>query len=155
MCLLGHASEFGKLTDLVRSCREADPQWRGLRRLALSVRGWGYGGSAAMLRRLGKTVLAELDQLVLFMYGDYRPPAEWAERGAAAAARTTETAALDEFRTRGNRVVLVPLSGSQAWYEYQIWSAGKGRQFWDASGNIIRVGRNQIEFMELEFHEGW
>lgn len=153
VCLLGQDSDFGKLSDLVRSFREADPKWIGLSRLALSVRGWGYGGSAVMMRGLGNTLLGELDQLVLFMYGEHRPPVDWAERGSATEAGGEES--LERFRKQGNRVALVPLEGSQSWYSYRIWSSSKGRQFWNADGNIMRVGRNEIRIMELEFHEGW
>lgn len=154
VCLLGQDSDFARLSGVLRSLRAADPQGEGVRRLGLSVRGWGYGGSAVMMRGLGGTVLRDLEQLVLFMYGEHRPPAEWRERGAAAAAGEDRDA-LEKFRREGNALELVPCQGSSAWYAYKIWSGGKGRQFWDEDGNIMRIGQNDIKIMDLEFRNGW
>lgn len=151
VCLLGQDSDFARLSGALGSLRAADPRGEGVRRLGLSVRGWGYGGSAVMMRGLGRTVLRDLEQLVLFMYGDHRPPAEWRERGAAA----EEGDALERFRREGNGLELVPCEGGNAWYAYKIWSAGKGRQFLDDDGNIMRIGQNEIKVMDLEFRTGW
>lgn len=150
VCLLGQDSDFARLSHVMRSFREADPKWLGIQRLGLSVRGWGYGGSAIMMKGLGRTLLGDLEQLVLFMYGEHRPPVEWREKGAS-----TDGKRLEKFKKEGNRLELVPCEGSNALYAYRIWSGGKGRQFWDDDGNIMRVGRNEIQVMDLEFKHGW
>lgn len=151
VCLLGPDSDFSRMRDVLQAFSEADPLGKGIRRLALSVRGWGFGGSAVMMKGLGRTILGDLEQLVLFMYGERRPPEEWRERGATFA----EGDMLEKFRTVGNKLELVPCEGGSAWYAYRIWSGGKGRQFWDEDGNIMRIGRNRIRVMDLEFKDGW
>lgn len=150
VCLLGQDSDFTRLSHVMRSFREADPKGLGISRLGLSVRGWGYGGSAVMMKGLGRTVLRDLDQLVLFMYSEHSPPAEWRDRSVV-----TSGDQLEEFRRKGNRCELIRCEGSNAWYAYKVWSGGKGRQFWDDDGNILKVGRNEIRIMDLEFKEGW
>ncbi|KAF3771311.1 hypothetical protein M406DRAFT_354810 [Cryphonectria parasitica EP155] len=150
VCLLGQDSDFARLSHVMRLFQEADPKGLGIARLGLSVRGWGYGGSAVMMKGLGRTILRDLEQLVLFMYGEHKPPPEWRERGAALGGEQ-----LEAFRRTGNCCELVPCEGSSAWLAYKVWSGGKGRQFWDDDGNILRVGRNEIRIMDLEFKDGW
>lgn len=165
VCLLGQDSDPARLSGLLSALREADTSspTRGIRRLGLSVRGWGYGGSAVLMRRLGETALQDLDQLVLFMYGEQHPPPEWKQRGATAARSggeqdekaDEEKAVTERFRIEGNALDLVPCEGGRAWHAYKMWSGGKGRQFWDEDGNIMRIGRNEIKVMDLEFRKGW
>lgn len=150
VALLGQDTDFTKLSRLLDSFREADPQGLGIDSLALSTRGWGYGGSAAMMRSLDRTILRDLAQLILFMYGEPLPPPEWNTKGAS-----LDEQASSRFRETGNRCELVPCEGSNAWYAYRLWSGGKGRQFWDGDGKIMRVGRNELKIMDLRFSDGW
>ncbi|ROW09285.1 hypothetical protein VPNG_05828 [Cytospora leucostoma] len=150
VALLGQDSDFAKLSQLLNVFREADPMGVGISRLALSVRGWGYGGSATMMKSLERTILKDLEQLTLFMYGERDPPAEWRAKGAA-----LDEALLEEFRRTGNRCEMLPCEGGSAWYAWRVWSGGKGRQFWDKDGRILRVGRNEMQIMDLEFKDGW
>ncbi|KAK7740926.1 hypothetical protein SLS53_004989 [Cytospora paraplurivora] len=150
VALLGQGSDFARLSQLLNVSREADPMGVGISRLALSVRGWGYGGSGIQMRNLGRTILKDLEQLTMFMYGERDPPAEWRAKGAA-----LDEAVLGEFRKTGNRCEMLPCEGSSAWYAWRVWSGGMGRQFWDKDGRIMRVGRNEIQVMDLEFKDGW
>lgn len=150
VALLGQDTDFGKLARLRDSFRDADPQGLGISSLALSTRGWGHGGSAAMMRSLDRSIFKDLGQLTLFMYGDPLPPAEWNGKGAS-----LDETSLRGFRETGNRCELVPCEGSNAWYAYRLWSSGKGRQFWDNDGKIMRVGRNELKIMDLKFSDGW
>lgn len=150
VALLGQDSDFKKLSQLMSAFREADPRAAGISRLALSVRGWGYGGSAIMMKTLGRTILEDLEQLTLFMYAERSPPHEWRVKGA-----TLDEEALEQFRKTGNRCELIPCEGGSAWFAYRLWSGGKGRQFWDNDGRILRVGRNEMQIMDLEFKDGW
>lgn len=153
VCLLGQDSDFAKLSHVMRTFREADPLGLGIGRLGLSVRGWGYGGSAFMMKNLGRTQLRNLDQLVLFMYGEHQPPPAWRVKGSA----MLEGEERERYRREGNRCELIPCEGGSAWYAYKVWSGGKGRQFWDQDGNVMRIGRqnNEIRIMDLEFKAGW
>ncbi|KUI70212.1 hypothetical protein VM1G_06326 [Cytospora mali] len=150
VALLGQDSDFMKLSQLMKAFREADPLGVGIDRLALSVRGWGYGGSATMMKSLGRTILKDLEQLTLFMYGERSPPPEWRAKGA-----TLNEESLEQFRKTGNRCELIPCEGGNAWYVYRVWSGGKGRQFWDKDGRILRVGKNEMQIMDLIFEDGW
>lgn len=150
VALLGQDTDFGKLSRMRDSFRDADPLGLGVSRLALSTRGWGYGGSAAMMRGLARTLFIEMGQLTLFMYGEPLPPPEWNAKGAS-----LDEDSLRRFRETGNRCELVPCEGSSAWYAYRLWSGGKGRQFWDDEGKIMRVGRNELKIMDLKFSDGW
>lgn len=150
VALLGQDTDFAKLSRLLDSFRDADPQGLGIGSLATSTRGWGYGGSAAMMRSLDRSILKDLDQLTLFMYGEPLPPSEWRVKGAS-----LDEESLGRFRETGNRCELVPCEGSNAWYAYRLWSGGRGRQFWDDDGKIMRVGRNELKIMDLKFSDGW
>ncbi|KUI54714.1 hypothetical protein VP1G_02133 [Cytospora mali] len=150
VALLGQDSDFMKLSQLMKAFREADPLGMGIDRLALSVRGWGYGGSATMMKSLGRTILKDLEQLTLFMYGERSPPPEWRAKGA-----TLDEESLEQFRKTGNRCDLITCEGGNAWYAYRVWSGGKGRQFWDTDGRILRVGKNEMQIMDLIFEDGW
>ncbi|ROW01986.1 hypothetical protein VMCG_05541 [Cytospora schulzeri] len=110
VALLGQDSDFMKLSQLMKAFRDADPLGVGIGRLALSVRGWGYGGSVTMMKSLGKTILKDLEQLTLFMYGERAPPAEWRVKGA-----TLDEESLEQFRKTGNRCELIPCEGGSAW----------------------------------------
>lgn len=150
VALLGQDTEFGKLSRLRDSFKDADPQGLGITSLALSTRGWGHGGSAAMMRSLDRSIFKDLGQLTLFMYGEPLPPPEWNAKGAS-----LDETSLRRFRETGNRCELVSCEGSNAWYAYRLWSSGKGRQFWDNDGKIMRVGRNELKIMDLKFSDGW
>ncbi|KAL1871163.1 hypothetical protein Daus18300_004908 [Diaporthe australafricana] len=150
VALLGQDSDFAKLSRLLESFRDADPRGLGMVNLALSTRGWGYGGSAAMMRSLNRTILKDLNQLTLFMYSEPLPPSEWCARGAS-----LDEQSLERFRKIGNKCEIVPCESSNVWYAYKVWSGGKGRQFWGQDGKMIQVGKNEMRIMDLEFADGW
>ncbi|KAI3396980.1 hypothetical protein diail_11380 [Diaporthe ilicicola] len=150
VALLGQDSDFIKLSRLLESFRSADPRGLGIGNLALSTRGWGYGGSAAMMRSLNRTILKDLNQLTLFMYGEPLPPSEWSARGSS-----VDEQSLEQFRKTGNQCKLVACEGTSSWYACRIWGGGKGRQFWGEDGKMIQVGKNEMKIMDLQFVEGW
>lgn len=191
--MLGLDSDLIRLTSLLATFREADPGppggaaaaaaaghghgeggggGGGLRRLGLSVRDWGYGGSAFMLQGLARSWFKDLDQLVFFLYSEPHPPDGFVEKGAACADESEEgsgtvTEALAKFRATGNTCALVDPqqcgssgSGSSSGGmldAYRMWSGGRGRQFRDGEGRFLKVGRlgNDLEIMDLEFKDGW
>lgn len=150
VALLGQDTDFTKLSRLLASFRESDPKGLGISNLALSTRGWGYGGSAAMMRSLDRTISKDLGQLTLFMYSEPLPPPEWKVKGASLDEQSSRRS-----RETGNRCELIPCEGSNAWYAYRLWSGGKGRQFWDSDGSFMQVGRNELKIMDLKFSDGW
>lgn len=149
---LGLDSDLIRLRSMIETFQEEDPWGEGIRRLGFSVRDWGYGGSAVMLKGLGRSCLKDLDQLILFMYSVPHPPDSFCEKGQAA-----DQEALEKYRRTGNICKLIPCEGSSAWHAYRMWSGTRGRQFWDDDGNIIKVGRagNDLQIMDLEFMDGW
>lgn len=149
---LGLDSDLVRLKRLLNTFREEDPLDEGIKRLGLSVRDWGYGGSVFMLKELGRSYFKHLDQLILFMYSEPRPPDGFATKGAA-----PDEESLEAFRTTGNICALVPWEGSSAEHAYRMWSGTRGRQFWNDDGDIIKIGRsgNDLKIMDLEFKDGW
>lgn len=149
---LGLDSDLIRLKSMIDTFREEDPFEEGIRRLGFSVRDWGYGGSAVMLKGLERSFLKELNQLVLFMYSEPHPPNVFCEKGAAASLDW-----LEQYRETGNICELIPCEGSSAWNAYKMWSGTRGRQFWDDDGNIMKIGRagNDVEIMDLVFKDGW
>lgn len=106
-----------------------------------------------MLKGLGTTLLRELDQLVLFMFGGQHPPPVWRAKGSA----LVEGEERELYRQEGNRCELVLCENGSARHAYRVWSGVQGRQFWDEDGNVLRIGRksSKIWFMNLEFKDGW
>ncbi|PSR79523.1 hypothetical protein BD289DRAFT_375405, partial [Coniella lustricola] len=156
VCILGQHSDIPRLTGVMRSFRHEDPLGVGIKNLGLSVKGWGWAGSAMMLRQLssgmsggvgaagGWDLLFRIEQLVLFMYAEQQPPPAWQDRG---------TSGLQAFTGTGNRCELVQCEEANP--SYRWWAAGKGKQFWDREGGMIKIGENAIRVMELEFQDGW
>lgn len=149
---LGLDSDLVRLKSMLDTFREGDPLGVGIWRLGLSVRDWGYGGSVFMLKELEKSHFKHLDQLILFMYSEFRPPDRFATKGAS-----PDQESLEAFRKTGNICELVPWKGSSAEQAYRMWSGTRGRQFWDDDGDIIKIGRsgNDLKIMDLEFKDGW
>ncbi|CAN8096221.1 unnamed protein product [Discula destructiva] len=158
VCLLRQDSDPARLGQCISTFRRADPLGTGLERLGLSVRGYGYGGSAVALRALGQQpdgVLSSLTQLVLFMYGEHQPPARWRERGEGSGGNDDGGGKAGQ----GNRCALVGCDdmGSTGHGAYTVWNQGVGRQFWDGEGGFMRFGRagREIQVLDLVFEKGW
>ncbi|KAJ4389049.1 hypothetical protein N0V93_006511 [Gnomoniopsis smithogilvyi] len=149
VCLLGRDWDNGRLSHVMRTFREADPLRVGISRLGMSVRAWGFGGSVVRMKELGTTLFQELDQLVLFMYGEQNPPPAWRAKGSA----IVDGEDREQYRREGNRCELMPCEVPTA---YRVWSGVHGRQFRE-DGKVLRIGRNsnEIRFMDLDFKAGW
>lgn len=152
VCLLGQDWDTDRLTHVMRNFREADPLGAGISRLGVSARAWGFGGSVARLKELGTTLFQELDQLVLFMYGEQHPPPAWRAKGSA----MVDGEEREKYRREGNRCELIPCDVGSESIAYRVWSGVHGRQFRE-DGNVLRIGKksNEIRFMDLEFNPGW
>lgn len=149
VALLDQDFDFAKLPKLINLFREIDPKGLGISNLALSTSGRDYDGSPATTT-VDKNILRDLDQLILFPYGESLPPPEWDARG-----NSLDEQSLACFRKTGNRCELVPCKGSNAWYIYKMWRGGKGRQFWDDEKKILQVGKNEMRIQDLDFSDGW
>ncbi|KAJ4418478.1 hypothetical protein N0V82_005558 [Gnomoniopsis sp. IMI 355080] len=152
VCLLGQDWDNDSLAHVMRTFREADPLGVGIGRLGMSARAWGFGGSVLRLKELGTTLFQELDQLVLFMYGEQHPPPAWRAKGHAMVADEER----EKYKREGNRCELIPCDVGIESIAYRVWSGVHGRQFREG-GNVLRVGKKskEIRFMDLEFKAGW
>lgn len=136
-----------KLSNLLDSFRDADLKGKGISNLALSTA--GQGSDESVTSNFDTTILKDLEQLILFTYGELLPPPKWSAGSAGIDEQLQESA-----RKMGNKCDLVPCK-SNAWYLYKQWMRGEGRLFWDDQKRILRVGKNRIRIQDLEFSKGW
>ena len=102
---------------------------RGLRRLALSVAPWAHPSGSRTLRVYARTVYADLDEFVMFMYAEGTPPDSW----------------------EGGMVLLAECGDSD---HYKRFLVGRGMQFREGTG-WMKVGMNELRVMDIWFEEGW
>ena len=148
VALLGQDTDFNKLSQLCALFRDADPRKMGISSLALST-----GGPASdqyVTTNSDTTFLQDLNQLILFTYGELMPPSGWSARGNGVGKQSLEC-----FRKMGNKCEFVPCQSSNAWYVYKKWRSGKGRQFWENRARVLKVGKNRVRVQDLEFSSGW
>lgn len=152
VCLLGQDWDNDRLSHLMRMFRQADTLGAGLGRLGMSVRAWGFGGSVVRMKELNTTLFRELDQLVLFMYGEQHPPPAWRAKGST----IVDGEERDRYRREGNHCELISCEIGSASTAYRVWSGVHGRQFRE-DGKVLRIGGkgNEIRFMDLVFEAGW
>lgn len=136
-----------KLSNLLDSFRDADLKGKGISNLALSTA--GQGSDESVTSNFDTTILKDLEQLILFTYGELLPPPKWSAGSAGIDEQLQES-----VRKMGNKCDLVPCK-SNAWYLYKQWMRGEGRLFWDDQKRILRVGKNRIRIQDLEFSKGW
>lgn len=148
VALLGQDIDLTKLSNLLDSFRNSDLKQIGITSLALST--GGQRDDVSITTNFDTAVLRDLNQLILFPYGEFMPPIAWSARGAG-----IDEQSLDYFRKMGNKCELVPCRSSNAWYVYKEWRKGKGQQFWDNQRRILHVGKNRIRIQDLEFSTGW
>lgn len=148
VALLGQDIDLAKLSDLLDSFRDSDLKKIGITSLALSTS--GQRNDESITTSFDTTVLRDLDQMILFPYGEFMPPTIWSARAAGG-----DEQSLDCFRRVGNKCELVPCRSSNAWYVYKEWRRGKGQQFWDDQKRILQVGKNRLRIQDLEFSTGW
>lgn len=129
---------YVRLTKLLEWFRDADVsparcrRARGLRRLAMSVAPWAHEVGAATLRAFARTVFADLDEFVLFMYSARLPPPGWT----------------------GGLCVLEEASDASDDPEYRRFVLGRGRQFREGDGWMV-VGQRPLKVANIRFENGW
>ncbi|KAK0668093.1 hypothetical protein QBC41DRAFT_129400 [Cercophora samala] len=136
--LLGdlHFTRLTKLLDWLRktdappSPRNPTGKTRGLKRLSMSMAPWAYPVGAATLKAFARTIFADLDGFVLFLYAERMPPAEW----------------------EGGKCVLQQASVDTDYYRRFLLSRGK--QFVDGDG-WMKVGKKPMKVAEIQFVNEW
>jgi hypothetical protein len=103
---------------------------KGLRRLAMSVALWAHEVGAATLKAFARTVFADLEEFVLFMYSERLPPPTW----TGGLCLLEEAAADTDY--------------------YRRFLIGRGRQFRVGDGWMV-VGHRPVKIADISFVEGW
>ncbi|AEO62191.1 uncharacterized protein THITE_2106079 [Thermothielavioides terrestris NRRL 8126] len=103
---------------------------KGLRRLAMSVAPWAHEVGAATLKAFARTVFADLDEFVLFMYSERLPPPTW----------TGGLCVLEEAAPDTDH--------------YRRFVIGRGRQFRVGDGWMV-VGQRPMKVADISFEERW
>ncbi|KAK4442738.1 hypothetical protein QBC34DRAFT_224233 [Podospora aff. communis PSN243] len=142
--LLGDLN-YGRLTTLLEWFRKQDAAYysgrrsgrsqgkgKGVRRLAMSVAPWSHMVGAATLKAFARTVFADVEEFVLFIYKEPVPPDGWG----------------------GGRVVLEEATAEEddAYRRYFVF--GRGKQFREGDG-WISVGKRPLKIADIQFLEGW
>ncbi|KAK9419072.1 hypothetical protein SUNI508_01049 [Seiridium unicorne] len=68
---------YSRLRHLFDMVKALDPAGRGLQRIGLSISSWAHGYAASMLQAWSKAVFKDLEQFLLLMYTESRPPANF------------------------------------------------------------------------------
>lgn len=126
-----------KLTRLLEWFRKMDKPTRGpsagtgkgLRRLAMSVAVWAHEAGGATLKA-ARTVFADIDEFVLFMYSDRLPPPGW-----MGGIRVLEEAAADSD-------------------DYRRFVTRRGMQFRVGDGWMV-VGQRPMKVADISFEDVW
>ncbi|KAK4215081.1 hypothetical protein QBC37DRAFT_419933 [Rhypophila decipiens] len=130
---------FGRLSRLLNWFRDQSqqqqkrpgrPKGTGLKRLAMSVAPFSHQVGAATLRAFARTVFADVEEFVLFMYMGRVPPEGW----------------------DGGRVVLEDCKRDGD--EYRRFLMGRGGQFREGGGWMV-VGKSPLRMVEIRFEDGW
>ncbi|OTB18728.1 hypothetical protein K445DRAFT_314589 [Daldinia sp. EC12] len=74
--------DYVRLSDIFRTIQQLDPTHRGLRRVGLSLGCWVHNFTSPTLKVWEDALFVELEDLVLIMYDEQRPPADF-RRGEA------------------------------------------------------------------------
>ncbi|KAI2641456.1 hypothetical protein GGS26DRAFT_4595 [Hypomontagnella submonticulosa] len=98
LAILGEV-DFMRLSDIFQTVRRRDPAGYGLRRFGLSMSCWAYDIQFANLKVLNRVLFGELEDIVLLMYNEQRPPASFRDgectlepvRGMASFSRVLST----------------------------------------------------------------
>ena len=136
--------DYGRLTNLLEWFRKEDAAYhsgrrgagagggrgKGLRRLAMSVAPWSHAVGAATLKAFARTVFADVEEFVMFIYKEPIPPETW----------------------RGGRVVLQEACAEED--AYRRFVIGRGKQFREGNGWVV-VGKRPIKVVDIQFLEGW
>ncbi|KAK4153664.1 hypothetical protein C8A00DRAFT_43482 [Chaetomidium leptoderma] len=104
---------------------------KGLRNLAMSVALWAHEvGGAATLKAFARTVFADIEEFVLFMYSERLPPPGW----------------------MGGPCVLEKAAADTD--HYRRFVIGRGRQFRVGDGWMV-VGQHPMKVADIGFGDGW
>jgi hypothetical protein len=134
--------KFSRLTRLLEYFRRIDKLSRGrsagaeggngkgLRRLAMSVSLWAHEAGGATLKAFARTVLADIDEFVLFMYSDRLPPPAW-----MGGIRVLDEAAADSD-------------------DYRRFVTRRGWQFRVGDGWMV-VGQRPMNVADISFEDVW
>lgn len=134
--------KFSRLTRLLEYFRKIDKPSRGrsagagrgngkgLRRLAMSVSLWAHEAGGAALKAFARTVLADIDEFVLFMHSDRLPPPGW-----MGGIRVLDEAAADSD-------------------DYRRFVTRRGRQFRVGDGWMV-VGQRPMKVADISFEDVW
>ncbi|KAK0716122.1 hypothetical protein B0H67DRAFT_489774 [Lasiosphaeris hirsuta] len=125
---------YGRLTTLLEWFRAQDVgrgrAGKGVRRLAMGVAQWAHEVGARTLKAFARSVFADLEEFVLFMYKERMPPEEWT----------------------GGRCVLEEACLDDDYYRRFV--IGKGKQFREGNG-WMAVGKRPMKVVDLQFLDGW
>ena len=103
---------------------------KGLRRLAMSVALWSPEVGAATLKAFARTVFADIEEFVLFMYSARLPPPGW----------------------MGGSCVLQEAAPHTDYY--RRFAIDRGRQFRVGSDWMV-VGKRPMKVADMSFEDGW
>ncbi|KAL2127975.1 hypothetical protein VTI74DRAFT_9912 [Chaetomium olivicolor] len=121
---------FRKMDRPIRRRNTGAGRPKGLRRLGMSVALWAHEVGAATLKAFARTVFADMDDFVLFMYPERLPPPSWT----------------------GGPCVLKEAAADADYYRRFV--IGRGRQFRVGDGWMV-VGQRPMRVAEISFEEGW
>ncbi|KAH0594332.1 hypothetical protein MHUMG1_07680 [Metarhizium humberi] len=121
--------DYYRLSLLLLDIRRRDPAGQGLRRLAISARWTCHQGAGTSIRALVRNMFPELVQMVVYMYDEELPPADWAN-GVCALRDCSDK----EY--------------------YKRYAMGKGQEMRDGDRWIV-VGEKEVRVMDLDFERGW
>ncbi|KAK4031723.1 hypothetical protein C8A01DRAFT_51299 [Parachaetomium inaequale] len=121
---------FRKMDKPARGRSAAAVNGKGLRRLAMSVAPWAHEVGAATLKAFTRTVFADIEEFILFMYSDRLPPPTW----------------------MGGLCVLEEAAADSDYYRRFV--IGRGRQFRVGDGWMV-VGQKPMKVADISFEEGW
>jgi len=110
--------------------RRKEGRGKGLRRIAMSVAPWSHMVGAQTLKAFARTVFADVEEFVLFVYKESVPPGEW----------------------KGGRVVLEEADEEED--SYRRFVVGRGMQFREGERWMV-VGKRPIKVVDIKFLEGW
>lgn len=103
---------------------------KGLRRLAMAAAPWTHAAAALTLKAFARTLFADVEEFVLFMYAEPVPPDTW----------------------RGGRCVLEEACEEED--AYRRFVIGRGKQFREGDEWMV-VGKRPIKVVDIRFLDEW
>lgn len=121
--------DYYRLSLLLLDIRQRDPSGDGLRRLAISARWTYHQGAGTSIRVLVQNMFPELIQMIVYMYDEKLPPADWANG-------------------------VCSLSDCSDKEYYKRYAMGRGQEMRDGNKWMV-IGKKELRVMDLDFRHGW